>query len=74
MIVMNHGEVVMDGVPRDVFSCGEELRGMGLDVPQAVQLAEKLRARGYAVPEGIYRVEEIRAEIEKIIRKEAPYA
>ena len=74
VIVMNHGEVVMDGVPRDVFSCGEELRGMGLDVPQAVQLAEKLRARGYAVPEGIYRVEEIRAEIEKIIRKEAPYA
>jgi len=74
VIVMNHGEVVMDGVPRDVFSCGEELRGMGLDVPQAVQLAGKLRERGYAVPEGIYRIEEIREEIGKIVRKEAPYA
>jgi len=74
VIVMNHGEIVMDGVPRDVFSRGEELRSMGLDVPQAVQLAGKLRERGYAVPEGIYLVEEIKAEIEKIVRKEAPYA
>ena len=60
VIVMNHGEIVMDGVPRDVFSRGEELRSMGLDVPQAVQLAGKLRERGYAVPEGIYLVEEIK--------------
>ena len=74
VIVMNHGEVVMDGVPRDVFSRGEELRKIGLDVPQAVQLAEKLRERGYAIPEGVYRAEEIQAEIEKIVRKEAPYA
>ena len=66
VIVMNHGEVVMDGAPRDVFSCGEELRGMGLDVPQAVQLAAKLRERGYDIPEGIYRIEEIKAEIVKI--------
>ena len=74
VIVMNHGEIVMGGVPRDVFSCGEELRGMGLDVPAAVQLASKLRERGYAIPQGLYRIEEIKAEIEKIVRKEAPYA
>jgi len=74
VIVMNHGEIAMDGVPRDVFSRGEELRKIGLDVPQAVQLAEKLRERGYAIPEGVYREEEIQAEIEKIVRKEAPYA
>ena len=69
VIVMNHGEVVMDGAPKDVFSCGEELRGMGLDVPQAVQLAAKLRSRGFDIPEGIYRIEEIQAEIEKIAQK-----
>ena len=69
VIVMNHGEVVMDGAPRDVFSCGEELRGMGLDVPQAVQLAAKLRERGYDIPEGIYRIEEIKVEIVKILGK-----
>ena len=74
VIVMNHGEVVMDGAPRDVFSCGEELRGMGLDVPQAVQLAATLRERGYDIPEGIYRVEEIREEILAIAGKEASHA
>ena len=74
VIVMNHGEVVMDGTPRDVFACGEELRGMGLDVPQAVQLAGKLRERGFDIPEGIYRIEEIKAEIEKIAAKGGRHA
>ena len=74
VIVMNHGEVAMDGAPRDVFSCGEELRGMGLDVPQAVQLAQKLRERGFDIPEGIYRIEEIREAILKIAGKEAVHA
>lgn len=74
VIVMNHGEVAMDGTPRDVFACGEELRGMGLDVPQAVQLADKLRARGFDIPEGIYRIEEIKAEIEKIAAKGGRHA
>ena len=74
VIVMNHGEVVMDGAPRDVFSCGEELRGMGLDVPQAVQLAGKLRSKGFDIPEGVYRIEEIREAILRIAGKEAAHA
>ena len=74
VIVMNHGELVMDGAPRDVFACGEELRGMGLDVPQAVLLAGKLRERGFDIPEGIYRIEEIKTEIEKIAAKGGRHA
>jgi len=74
VIVMNHGEIAMDGAPRDVFSCGEELRGMGLDVPQAVQLAGKLRSRGFDIPEGVYRIEEIREAILKVAGKEAKHA
>ena len=46
VIVMNHGKVAMDGAPREVFSRGEELRAIGLDVPQAVELAQKLREKG----------------------------
>ena len=74
VIVMNHGEVFMDGTPREVFSRGEELRGIGLDVPQAVQLAGKLRARGFAIPEGIYREEEIKAAVETLLGKGAANA
>ena len=74
VIVMNRGEVFMDGAPREVFSRGEELRGIGLDVPQAVQLAGKLRERGFAIPEGIYLEEEIKAAIEGILGKGAANA
>ena len=74
VIVMNHGEVFMDGAPREVFSRGEELRGIGLDVPQAVQLAGKLRERGFAIPEGIYREEEIKAAVETLLGKGAANA
>ena len=74
VIVMNRGEIFMDGVPREVFSRGEDLRAIGLDVPQAVQLAAKLRERGFDVPQGIYRIEEIKAVIEALVGKGAPNA
>lgn len=74
VIVMNRGKVAMDGKPRDVFSRGEELRAIGLDVPEAVQLAEKLRERGFDVPEGTYLMEDIRAAILRIVGKEAAHA
>ena len=59
VVVMDHGRIVMDGAPAEVFSKGEELRAMGLDVPQAVELAERLREHGIAVPENAYRLEEV---------------
>lgn len=74
VIVMNHGKVAMDGAPREVFSRGEELRAIGLDVPQAVELAQKLREKGFDVPEGIYRIEEVRAAVEAIVGKGGRHA
>ena len=74
VIVMNHGSVVMDGTPREVFAEGEELRAIGLDVPQAVELAQKLREKGFDIPEGIYRMDEIRAAVEAAIGKGGRHA
>lgn len=74
VIVMNHGKVAMDGAPREVFSRGEELRAIGLDVPQAVDLAQKLREKGFDVPEGIYKIEEVRAAVEAIVGKGGRHA
>lgn len=74
VIVMNHGKVAMDGAPREVFSRGEELRAIGLDVPQAVELAQKLREKGFGVPEGIYKIEEVRAAVEAIVGKGGRHA
>ena len=74
VIVMNHGSVVMDGTPREVFAKGEELRAIGLDVPQAVELAQKLREKGFDIPEGIYRMDEVRAAVEAAIGKGGRHA
>ena len=74
VIVMDHGRVVMDGAPRDVFSRGEELRSIGLDVPQAVELASRLRSRGLEIPQGAYRMEEIRAAILAAVGKGGRHA
>lgn len=74
VIVMKHGKVAMDGAPREVFSRGEELRAIGLDVPQAVELAQKLREKGFDVPEGIYKIEEVRAAVETIVGKGGRHA
>ena len=74
VIVMNHGKVAMDGAPREILSRGEELRDIGLDVPQAVELAQKLREKGFDVPEGIYKIEEVRAAVEAIVGKGGRHA
>ena len=57
--VMDHGRVVMEGSPREVFSRVDELKSYRLDVPQATLLADELRKRGLKIPEGILKKEEL---------------
>lgn len=57
--VMDHGHVVMEGTPREVFSQVEELKKYRLDVPQVTILADELRSRGLDIPRGILRNEEL---------------
>ena len=50
LIVMAKGKVVADGAPKEVFSRVEELRKVGLTVPQTVALLWELRQEGCDVP------------------------
>jgi energy-coupling factor transport system ATP-binding protein len=50
LIVMAKGKVVADGVPKSVFSQVEELRQVGLTVPQTTALLWELRQEGFDVP------------------------
>ena len=50
VIVMDDGRVVMDGPPREIFTRVEELRGLGLTVPDTVDLLDRLRRDGLALP------------------------
>lgn len=66
VIVMDHGKVVMQGTPREVFSHVEELKSYRLDVPQATLVAHELKKSGLALPDGILSNEELVEALEKL--------
>ena len=57
--VMDSGEVVMQGTPREIFSQVETRKEYRLDVPQVTLLAHKLHKAGVDIPEGILTTEEL---------------
>ena len=67
--VMDHGKVVMEGTPREIFSQVERLKEYRLDVPQVTVLADELRKRGIDIPGGILRKEELVQELVKVFQK-----
>lgn len=58
VVVMDQGKVLMDDTPHKIFSRVEELRAIGLDVPQASELALEVRKMGYPFPEEIINASE----------------
>lgn len=67
VIVMNDGHLFMHASVGEVFSHGDELRKMGLNVPQITQLAARLREKGVNIAKDIYTVEKAAAEIGRLI-------
>jgi energy-coupling factor transport system ATP-binding protein len=63
VVVMADGKIVMEGAPREVFSREEEVRALGLDVPEMANLAGILRKGGINVPEGIMTCAEMEVEL-----------
>lgn len=59
VIVMDHGQVVMEGTPRQIFVKVEEMKALGLDVPPMTELAWRLRKDGFDIPADILTVEEM---------------
>ena len=57
--VMEKGQIIMDGTPREIFSKVEELKEHRLDVPQITMLAHELRMSGLDIPKGILTREEL---------------
>ena len=68
VIVMDHGKVAMDGTPKQVFACAEELKALGLTVPDTVALLRELKANGLDVPVDALTVEECADAIMKVYR------
>lgn len=61
-IVMNKGEIVMNGTPEEIFESGEKLETFNLSLPRISVIANNLRAAGMEIRD-VLRPEELAAEI-----------
>ena len=67
IIVLSHGEVVLNGTRDEVFKESQMLEKIGLAVPQITLLMHELNARGIKVNNGIYTEEEAVKEIATLL-------
>lgn len=63
IIVMEKGENILEGTPRDVFSQVDKIKKIGLDVPQVTELAYELRKDGFDIDLRVLYVDELVEEI-----------
>lgn len=68
IMVMNHGELLYDDTPKNVFMHYKELEDVGLAAPQVTYLMAELRKRGINVPLDVTTVEEAAREILKVMK------
>ncbi len=59
VLILNRGSAIMDGRPREIFQCVEELRDVGLDVPPVAELVWQLRLAGVDIKPDIMSVDEL---------------
>lgn len=66
-VVIDDGEIVLDGTPKEVFKNVEKLKSLGLDVPQVTELAYELRKMGVEISDDVLTVDECFDEIIRIL-------
>lgn len=70
VVVMDNGEIIIDGKPREVFSQVERMKSVGLDVPQVTELAHELIREGIDIPPQIIDEDEFADAIIRLVRKQ----
>lgn len=68
VIVMKKGKIIMDDIPKKVFARAEELKVLGLDVPQVTELTHMLNTQGFNLPDDIIDLEECASELIKYLK------
>ena len=71
IILMDQGKLVLDGMPKEIFSKVEELKALRMDVPLITDLAHELRLSGMPVSEGILKEEELVEELLSVFGKDS---
>ncbi len=68
VLVMNSSRLAYYDSVENVFSHAQELKNMGLNIPQLTELFIKLRDKGYDVPTNVYTLDKAKAEILKLMK------
>lgn len=68
LLVMNHGHLVYDGTPKEVFQKRAELESMGLSAPETTYLMDALRGKGMAVDTRAITMKEAKESILQVYR------
>ncbi len=68
-IVMDQGQILSDGTPYEVFRNAEQLKQVGLDVPQATEFSQLLQKSGISMPEDILTTEECVAALSAVLKE-----
>lgn len=63
MVVLDHGQIRLQGTPREVFSNHTELEAIGVGVPTLTKLLLELKAKGLNVRTDLIELHEIKDEI-----------
>ena len=63
LYVMDGGQIVMSGTPKEVFSDTERIQSLGLDVPDMTELAGMLCDAGLTLPRNILSIDEMEVEL-----------
>jgi energy-coupling factor transporter ATPase len=63
VVVMDHGKVMMQGTPREIFSQVEKMKELKLDVPQVTELAYLLQKDGIEISSQVLTIQEMVEEI-----------
>lgn len=67
IVVMDKGDIILDGEPRNVFANAETLKKVGLDVPQATELSKILKKDGIKIPDTALDIDELFENIKAVL-------
>lgn len=59
VVVIDHGKIILDGSPKEIFTQVDTLKKIGLEVPMVTELAARLNNKGIHIPKDIITIEEM---------------
>ena len=66
ILVIDDGELLLDGTPKEVFSRVELLSRVGLEAPQPTRLLHEMKAEGFPLPDGCVSIDECVTALEAL--------